>query len=186
MKYYLRLGLVLLIITAVASGILAFVNSLTDPVIKLNELKQKEEARKEVQPEAVSFDSIGVINQETAYAAKAEDGTLLGYTFMAVKYGYSSDVKTMVGLSSDLSINKIKIISQSETPGLGANCDKPEFLAKFPNLKYNDLQVDKDGGNIVSITGATITTRTVTKSIKEALDELQKIIGEQTTEEVTE
>lgn len=186
MKYYLKLGLVLLIITAVASGILAFINSFTDPVIKLNELKQKEEARKEVQPEAVSFDSIGVINAETAYAAKAEDGTLLGYTFMATKYGYSSDVKTMVGLRSDLSINKIKIISQSETPGLGANCANPEFQGKFANLKYDDLQVDKDGGNIVSITGATITTRTVTNSIKEALDTLNSIITEAAIEEVTE
>jgi H+/Na+-translocating ferredoxin:NAD+ oxidoreductase subunit G len=186
MKYYLRLGLVLLIITAVASGILAFINSFTDPIIKLNEQKQKEEARMEVQPEAVNFDSIGTINDEIAYAAKAEDGSLIGYTLMAVLYGYSSDVKTMVGLRSDLSINKIKIISQAETPGLGANCDKPEFQALFNNIKYDDLKVDKDGGSIVSITGATITTRTVTNSIKAALESLNTIIADQPAEEVTE
>ncbi|MFC1887654.1 FMN-binding protein [Candidatus Cloacimonadota bacterium] len=185
MKYYLKLGLVLLIITAVASGILAFINGFTDPIIKMNEKRQKEEARMEVQPEAVKFDSIGVINEETAYSALAEDGTLIGYTFMAVQYGYSSDVKTMVGLNADLTINKIKIISQAETPGLGANCDKPEFQARFSNLKFEDLLVDKDGGNIASITGATITTRTVTKSIKEALDVLNGLINTE-TEEVVE
>jgi len=160
MKYYLKLGFVLLIITAIASGILAFINGFTDPIIKLNEQKQKEEARKEVQPEAVIFDSIGVINSEITYAAKAEDGTLLGYTLMAIKYGYSSDVKTMVGVGAELKINKIKIISQAETPGLGANCDSPDFQGKFNDLGYDDLQVDKDGGKIVSITGATITTNT--------------------------
>ncbi|KQC07371.1 MAG: hypothetical protein APR54_01020 [Candidatus Cloacimonas sp. SDB] len=188
MKYYLKLGFVLLIITVIASGILAFINSFTEPIIKFNEQKQKEEARREVHPEAASFDSIGTINNETitVYAARAENDSLIGYTFLAVKYGYSSDVKTMVGLRSDLSINKIKIISQAETPGLGANCTKPEFQEKFSNLKYDNLLVDKDGGNITSITGATITTRTITNSIKEAFDNLDPVLKNTKTEEVTE
>jgi Na+-translocating ferredoxin:NAD+ oxidoreductase subunit G len=186
MKYYLKLGFVLLIITVIASGILAFINSFTEPIIKFNEQKQKEEARREVHPEAASFDSIGTINNETVYAARAENDSLIGYTFLAVKYGYSSEVKTMVGLRSDLSINKIKIISQAETPGLGANCAKPEFQEKFSNLKYDNLLVDKDGGNITSITGATITTRTITNSIKEAFVSLNTVLKNAKTEEVTE
>jgi len=186
MKYYLKLGFVLLIITSVASGILAFINGFTDPIIKLNEKKQKEEARLEVQSEAVSFDSIGVLNDEIVYAAKAEDGSIVGYTFMAIKYGYSSNLKTMVGLKPDYSINKIKIISQAETPGLGANCSNLEFQDKFMNLSRNDLLVDKDGGNIISITGATITTRTITNSINEALISLEKILIDNSLEEVTE
>jgi len=186
MKYYLKLGFVLFLITSIASGILAFINTFTDPIIKLNEEKQKEEARLEVQPEAVIFDSIGILNEETVYSALAENSTLIGYTFMAVKYGYSSNIKTMVGLKSDYSINKIKIISQAETPGLGANCDNPEFQSIFSGLNYDALLVDKDGGSIVSITGATITTRTITNSIKEAINSLETMLNDQTLEEVTE
>jgi len=186
MKYYLKLGFILLIITAFASGILAFINSLTDPIIKINEKKQKEEARLEVHPEAVIFDSVGVLNDEVVYIAKVEDGSIIGYTFMAIKYGYSSDIKTMVGVKPDYSINKIKIISQAETPGLGANCGNPEFHDKFLGLSYDNLLVDKDGGNIISITGATITTRTITNSIKEALNSLEKLLTDHSLEEVAE
>ena len=39
MKYFLRLGFVLLVITTVASGILAYINSLTEPIIKENQRK---------------------------------------------------------------------------------------------------------------------------------------------------
>lgn len=173
MKYFIKLGFILFLITAVASGILAFINSFTSPIISENARLEKELARKEVLPQATSFDSIAVINNEPAFAAKNDDQEIIGYTFLASKYGYSSDVKTMVGLNSDLSINKIKIISQSETPGLGANAVKPEFQSRFNNRTVDQLKVDKDGGSIQSITGATITTRTVTNSLKEGIESLQ-------------
>lgn len=192
MKYYLKLGFVLLIITAIASGILAYINSFTEPVILDNQRKAKEEARKEVLPEADSFEEIGMINAEQAFVGKDKDGNIVGYTFLASKYGYSSDVKSMVGISQDLIVKKIKIVSQTETPGLGANCVKPEIQARFSNRSLADLKVKKDGGPIESITGATITTRTIANSIKEGLENLETILAEkmpsqpENSEEVTE
>ena len=41
----------------------------------------------------------------------------------------------------------------------------------------NQLTVDKDGGTIESITGATISSRAVTNSIYKALEDLEKKIG---------
>ena len=89
-----------------------------------------------------------------------------------------SDVKTMVGVTPDLKVNRIKIIEQKETPGLGANCEKPKFQQQFENKNKSEMTVDKDGGNIISITGATITTRTVTNSIKAGLNFLEKVTNE--------
>jgi len=188
MKYFLKLGFVLLIITVIASGILAYINSLTEPIILENQRKTKEEARKEVLSEAAAFDVIGTFNEEDVYAGKDTDGNVVGYVFLASLYGYSSYVKSMVGVKQDLIVNKIKIISQTETPGLGANCTKPEFQAKFTGKDVEQMKVDKDGGPIVSITGATITTRTIANSIKDGLLALEKMIPEETTEyeEVTE
>lgn len=189
MKYYIRLGLVLLIITSVASGILAFINNFTLPLIQENERRVKAEARKEVHPEAVRFDSLTVINGETVFTALDGENQVIGYTLVAMKYGYSSEVKTMVGLHPDLSINRIKIISQSETPGLGANCLKTEFQENFTGLMPAQLQVDKDGGEIASITGATITTRTVANSIRDAIEKLRQQLEIETPsglQEVTE
>ncbi len=178
MNYFLKLGFVLLLITAIASGILATINSFTSPIISENARLEKELARKEVLKSATTFDSIAVINEEPAFKAFDKEGNLVGYTFLAVQYGYSSDVKTMVGLNKDMTINKIKIIAQSETPGLGANSVKPEFQEKFNDLSVNQLKVDKDGGEVESITGATITTRTVTNSIKTGIESLSAIVTE--------
>ena len=191
MKYFFKLGFVLLVITVIASGVLAYINSITKPIIEENQRKAKEEARMEVLPEAATFDSISYLNEETVYIGKNEEGYIVGYTFVASLYGYSSDVKTMVGVTPDLKVNRIKIIEQKETPGLGANCEKPEFQQQFENKNKSEMTVDKDGGNIISITGATITTRTLAQSIKLGLGFIEGIAGkieieEATKEEVTE
>lgn len=181
MKYYFKLGLILFIITAIASGVLAYLNTITQPIIEENQRVAQEKARKEVLPSAVTFEE--VTGELSYHIGKDRDDNVVGYTFVASLYGYSSDVKTMVGVNTDLIIEKIKIISQAETPGLGANCDNPEFQAQFSAKQKSELIVDKDGGPIVSLTGATITTRTVANSIRSAMDML-KIPTEETNVEV--
>lgn len=191
MKYYLRLGFILLIIAAVASGVLAFINSFTKPKIEKNERIAKEKARKQVLPQAAAFENFTTINEEKAYIAKDTDGKIIGFTFVASKYGYSSDVKTMVGLDTAFQVKNIKIISQSETPGLGANATSTEWQQQFTGKNIKTLAVDKDGGNIDSITGATITSRAVTNSIKDgiklikkdAMPRLKKMKNESTVED---
>ena len=170
MKYYLKLGFILFIITAIASGVLAYLNTLTQPIIEENQRVAQEKARKEVLPSAVTFEE--VVGELTYHIGKDAEEQVVGYTFVASLYGYSGDVKTMVGINTDLVIEKIKVISQSETPGLGANCEKPEFQAQFSGKQKGEMKVDKDGGSIVSLTGATITTRTIANSIRSAMDRL--------------
>jgi electron transport complex protein RnfG len=85
----------------------------------------------------------------------------------------------MVGIDTTGRIKKIEIISQKETPGLGAlSVESGPFNGKkwstrqFTGKTIDDLKVDKDGGPIVSITGATITSRAVTNSIRDKMKEL--------------
>ena len=184
MIYYLKLGFVLLIIAGIATGVLGFINKKTEPIIEKNKKIAEENARKQVLENAADFDSLGIVNGKTAYAGIDEDGNVIGYTFLAKKYGYSSEVQTMVGINkNNMKIESIKILSQAETPGLGANCTISEkfdgsswstkqFMGKSPEK----IKVDKDGGKIVSITGATITSRAVTGSIKEGMKKLKEII----------
>jgi len=181
MKYYIKLGFILFIITAIASGVLAYLNTLTQPIIEENQRVAQEKARKEVLPSAVTFEEVA--GELSYHIGKDAEENVVGYTFVASLYGYSGDVKTMVGISNDLVIEKIKVISQSETPGLGANCEKPEFQAQFSGKQQAEMKVDKDGGTIVSLTGATITTRTIAASIKSAMGKLD-IPREEANEEV--
>ena len=185
MKYYLKLGIILFVTCAIATGILAYLNGLTAPMIK--EVKDKEAI--EAQLEVTKVDE----NDSTPYTFEArfldldikgdsvfyfvafnQDKEKVGFVMTATKYGYSSNVKTVVGLNNEFKIKKIKVIDQAETPGLGAKCVNADFAPRFANLGVNELKVDKDDGTIQSITGATITTRTISNSIKEALQLLME------------
>lgn len=196
MKYFIRLGLVLFIITAIASGILAYVNGLTKDKIAENKIKAEEMARSEVLPGTENFTAKKVTlpaaevepnplkkkaddgpREFVYYQGNDKDGNLTGYTFVASRYGYSSEVKTMVGVNPDMEILNIKVIEQAETPGLGANSTSDSFQGQFSKKTLSGLKVDKDGGEIVSLTGATITSRTITNSIADGLKVLQEAAG---------
>jgi electron transport complex protein RnfG len=111
------------------------------------------------------------------YRAYDADNNLLGYVFTAAGKGYSSTVRTMCGVifgaDGTLQLGAIKILEQQETPGLGANCTGEKFLSNFNGreipLSADQLYVDKDGGEVRAMTGATITSRAVTNSIREGM-----------------
>jgi electron transport complex protein RnfG len=196
MNNIIRLSIVLALVTLVAAFVLAEIYSVTKPQIELQKLAKTQEALNIVLPDAQRIipktnkvpvkDSEGktlyekdVIAYYTAYSD--EDTTeLIGYAFKAEGNGYSSIIETMVGIDTTGLIKNIKIVSQKETPGLGDLSENDEpFSGKkwstqqFRDKTLEDLKVDKDGGEIVSITGATITSRTITNSIR---DELKGIL----------
>ncbi len=177
MKFYLKLGLILLAFCIVATALLAYVNSITKPKIAAIKIKEAELAREELIPNS-AFEEVTVKTGKDSivYYVARDKATkeLKGYTFTAARIGYSSNVKTMAAMDKDFRILGIKVVEQAETPGLGANCVKPEFTAKFKGLPAADLVVDKDGGKIQSMTGATITTRAVTNSLREQIALVQK------------
>ena len=49
---------------------------------------------------------------------------------------------------------------------------------QFLNRVADGLAVDKDDGDIISVTGATISSRAVANSIKKGLSELEEKLGE--------
>jgi electron transport complex protein RnfG len=170
-KDILRLGLILFVIAAIATGILAYVNSVTLPKIELRKAKEAEETRQKLMPDAKSFTEVKA-KADTSfvyYIANNDKDEVLGYSFVAMKRGYSSNIKTMVALDKNYEIISIQVIDQNETPGLGTWCADPSFPEKFKGKKPYELVVDKDGGPIKSITGATITTRAITSSLHEAI-----------------
>jgi len=196
MNYFIKLGLVLLLITVIASGILAYVNGITADKIKANKVLAEQEARKKVLSAASRFEkhtkSLPAVKKEpnplknvevtgdrqfVYYLGYDKDDQLAGYTFVASLYGYSSEVKTMVGVDLDMSISKIKVIEQAETPGLGANAATADFQNRFLGMDQEQLKVDKDGGAIKSLTGATITSRAVTNSIAEGMKNLKDAVN---------
>ena len=185
MKNILKLALILMFITLIAAVGLALVNLKTKPIIEAYKLWQQEQARKEVIP--VAEEGVFILKDSEAefpyYIAYVDPDTtrLVGYTFLAKGKGYSSTIETVVGVDTAGMVTGIKITFQQETPGLGARAtevkygdEKPWFPLQFAGKLARNLAVDKDGGEIQSITGATITSRVVTNSINEGMKKLQE------------
>jgi len=184
-KDILRLGLILFAISALATGVLAWVNSITLPRIVMLKAEDALKTRQILMPNAKTFEEMKVAADTTLtyYSAKDEKNVVLGYSLTAVNRGYSSNVSTMVALDNQFNIINLKVIDQNETTGLGTHCLDKDFPTKFIGKNTDNLKVDKDGGEVKSITGATITTRAITNSLKETIQlvktdcEQQKVEG---------
>ena len=168
--YILRLTLTLLIITSVVAAALAGVNAVTAPVIAQLKAEKLQKAIDEVLPgggEAVEFtDDSGwvsaVYQSELGYAVEVTPTT-----------GFNGAITMMVGIDTEGEVLGISVVTQTETAGLGAVCAaKTEagqtFRGGFVGLS-SEVKVNKDGGEVDSITGATITSRAICDGVNAAL-----------------
>lgn len=172
-------AVILFLITVIAGALLGFVNQLTEEPIAAAQKKAKDEAYQLVMEQATAFEEDSTLTEKMnaatpegavfseIMAAKDANGTLVGYVMSVIaKEGYGGDITLTLGVDMTGTITAIEVISQSETAGLGANCTQDSFKSNFKGVKSDDtLKVTKDGGTIDAISGATITSRAVTKAV---------------------
>jgi electron transport complex protein RnfG len=171
MKEMIRYGLILALICVVASASLAVVNSITKPRIIAQAQAEEETSLKQVLPQAQNFEPVKSGEDILYYKAHDKDNKFLGVAFKTQAKGYSSTIETMVGMTKDGTITAIKILSQNETPGLGARITEVEFTGQFTERNIQGL--DK----VQAITGATISSRGVIDSVKKKAEEIRILIG---------
>jgi Na+-translocating ferredoxin:NAD+ oxidoreductase subunit G len=170
MKEMVRYGLTLSVICAAASASLAAVNSATKPKI-IEQAKAEEEASlRDVLPGGEKFEPVRSGEEVVYYKAFDNSGKMIGVAFKAQGKGYSSTIETMVGMTSDGNIQVIKILSQNETPGLGAQVSESKFTDRFSGKNTSDLN------GVEAITGATISSRAVINSVAEKAKEIQELL----------
>jgi len=121
MKDIIRFFLVLGIITTLAGFFLGLVYSYTKDRIESQEKERTLGAVKMVLEgmdveEATTKDKSG---QEIQYWKGKVNGELKGFAFIVHKFGYSSDIKSIIGINKDGGIVGFEIIFQLETPALG-------------------------------------------------------------------
>jgi len=170
MKEMVRYGFILALICIVAAGLLASVNSLTKARIIAQAQAEEEASLKEVIPDGESFEPVKSGEEIIYYKALDKAGKLLGVVFKASGKGYSSPIETMVGMREDGTVTAIKVLSQNETPGLGARVVEPSFIGQFANKNITRLS------EVQAITGATISSKTVIDSVKNRAEEIKELI----------
>jgi len=208
---YIRYTLVLGTISLVCSLGVALVYSLTRDAIASNKAQVEKEAMAfclsalHGDPEPIKSPDTGT--DTGVFRARNEAGELIGYLAVGKATGYGGEIAVMVGLKPDLeTISGIRVVSHSETPGLGARVDEvktdetiwsklfgkprktdrvgkklPEFQKQFLNRPVGALEVVKvrDGKNVVAITAATITSRAVVNAVLDAVEKIKKTVTSQ-------
>ena len=99
-------------------------------------------------------------------------GSPVGQAVMTQATGYGGAIDILIGLEPDQRLRGIRVISQSETPGLGAKIVEAGFLEQFAGMALGDLALRKNGGSVDAITGATISTSAVIDGVRRGILEL--------------
>lgn len=169
-------------ICIVCSGLLAGVYALTKEPIDAAAKAKNEAAIKEVLPEtAVTVEEERTVDYEgasyTYNLAYDEQGNTVGCAINVAPVGFGGPIAIKVGFDSKGVIWNTKVLSQAETPGLGAKCVEPAFSDQFKGFDpaAGKLSVKKDGGDIDAITASTITSRAYTDGIALAVKVFQAI-----------
>lgn len=168
-----RLALSLLGITVVVSLILAVVNGMTAPKIAENNMKILQETMAEIIPNA-EFEEISVEGADgiivSAYKATI-NGEDAGYCVEVTPNSYAGPITEIVGIAPDSTVAGVKVTATSDTPGLGTHAQDADWVAQFVGKPADgSILVNKDGGEIESITGSTITSRAVINGVNTAAE----------------
>jgi len=145
---------------------------------------QVEELTKEgksliIEPHTVSVEKDGRKVFYTIYEAKYPDGKLAGWVAKSSGQGYADKIELLVGFSPSIeTITGIFILDQKETPGLGNKIITVDWRQQFSNIKtVQPIQVTKTGAKdpnqIDAITGATISSRSVTRIVNTTVNDLR-------------
>ena len=177
-----NMSLCLLVICLVCSGLLAGVYALTKEPIDAAAKAKNEAAIMEVLPEtAVTVEEERTVEFEgasyTYNLAYDELGNTVGCAINVAPVGFGGPIAIKVGFDINGVIWNTKVLSQAETPGLGAKCTEASFSEQFKGFDpaQKKLAVKKDGGDVDAITASTITSRAYADGLATASKVFQTI-----------
>ena len=176
--------LVLVCVSLVMGGLLAWVNHATEGPIALQAEKALALGIKTVMGgeklTVVSNDTIRQVmdGKEAVFVVhQTQDSRKrpLGVAIESTTMGFGGDLKVLVGFDEEGKVLGYTILQHAETPGLGAKADKwflegakGNIIGKCPGDK--PLQVSKDGGDVDAITASTITSRAFLLAVNQAYE----------------
>ncbi len=163
------LGAICLVVTA----LLAYINGITQPIIKAAEEEAAAQARSEVLKEANSFEMMKVKNLPDGVTEVYKGSGDSGYVFMMTQKGYGGDIKLICGIKNDGTIEAVKTLSHSETSGIGSRVvdNGSGYREKYVGKTANDYQ------SVDAITGATISSTAYKKAVGSAFEAYKVVKG---------
>ena len=171
----LIIGAKLLLICAIVAGLVSLIFGMTKEQYAANLQKTKDEAV------AAIFATEGLTSQEISkkdgsvvYEVYDASGAFYGYCVEAAGKGFGGNIGLMVGYGADCSILGVRVVSHSETPGLGAKITNDSFLEQYKGQSGSVTL----GEDVDAIVGATVSSKAVTQGINQATEALESALAE--------
>jgi len=165
-KNLVRFSIVLMLVCAVAAGLLSLVNDVTKVKIEENNRIEMEKKRQKVIPDATRFEE-KLVSGHSYYVAYDSSGKGIGAAFQVEPRGYGGLIHITMGVSRDDTLLGIAMskLDQTETPGLGMKITRTKFKKQFKNKKKKQIALRKNGGDIDAVTAATISSTAVVRGV---------------------
>lgn len=160
MKKIIHLTLFLAIISGIAGGALAFVNSITKPIIDANALKEVQATLEEFFPNG-SFEEV-TIQGDVEYITNVYEVKDQGVVYNVSTQGFKDKIIYLVAIDSNDNYVGYKVTQNNETSGYGTRVSDEEFYGKFMDQSI-DTQVD-------TLSGATVSSKAMVNSLKEVVE----------------
>ncbi|MFY9386226.1 MAG: FMN-binding protein, partial [Dethiobacteria bacterium] len=125
-KRLLIIVLTLVVVTAVAAGLLAGANMLTAPAIARQQEEEYRAALKEYFPQVADFKT-ETLEEDAFDLVYDAAGELLGVMVTTAVQGYDGPISYNLAVDKEGKILAIRIVEHSETRGVGDVIEKPQF-----------------------------------------------------------
>ena len=184
-----RGGLILGVLAALCTALVAFTHRYTAPLIEANEQAYLEQSLRPVlggiEYEDELTKSLLVLDlphdlpgNEAAsiYRVYADGEPAAALFIVSARQGFVGPIRLLSGVKIDGSITSVRVLKHKETPGLGdmIESSKSDWLLQFDLTSLaapiaERWLIKRDGGDFDQLTGASITPRAIIKAIKETL-----------------
>ena len=159
MKKIIHLTVFLAIVSALAGGILGYVNALTSPIIEEQKIAAVKSSLQAIFKGSDEFNEIS-FEDASGNVVNAYEAVGAGYAFNVEVQGYKDVIRFIVGIDNSGKIVGLEVNYVNDTPGLGSKVAEPEFINSIVG-KQVDASLDV-------ISGATISSNAVLKGIDSA------------------
>ena len=193
---FVKLGVMLCIVAALAAGVLAFTNEATKERIRVAEelASSGPDVAAAVIPGAVSFelyedealvDKIKAENDKFVELRVCKDasGNVLGYGIRVFSSdnGYGGNFEEMfLGVSEEGEMLGMKVVSHDETAGLGTKAFEPafqdQFIGRNTDIEIKVVKNNPKDDEIQAVSGATRSSASITSAINNAMSVFNKYL----------
>lgn len=182
-------GIVLAVVAAVCTALVALTYRLTAPRIADNEKAYLEQSLRPALANVFYDNDLsestlvmppphGLPGNEPAivYRLFSEEQPVAAVFVVSARGGYAGPIRLLIAIEYSGELTGVQVLEHNETPGLGdlVEPSRSDWLTQFENASLGEPPRDRwairrDGGAFDQLTGASITPRAIVRAVKETL-----------------